>query len=164
MTDQDSKPPSDRPPGAPKQSGRVAYDSKGNPIWEWETSTGKFDRNVSTQRLKKLEAKLSLEETQPVPSKVKAQSQAPKEPERLPGGGINPYNSSGAKDHPDELASKHPAMAHKYKGQPAAQQGDGRTVVSNSLASKYASAAKRAEAAKPKSFWEKLKARLSGGK
>src|ERR1700712_2349275 len=92
MSDKESKPPSDRAPGAPKQSGRVAYDSKGNPVWEWETSTGVFDANVSTQRLKKLEATLSLEETQPVPKMKPLEVQ---QPERLPGGGINPYDPGG---------------------------------------------------------------------
>ena len=74
-----------------KQSGRVAFDSRGNPIWEWQTSTGVFGRDVSTQRLKKLEAKeLSLVETQSVekPKKLELED-AP-----LPGGGTNPYNSS----------------------------------------------------------------------
>jgi hypothetical protein len=84
------------PPQAPsdaKQSGRVAFDSRGNPIWEWQTSTGVFGRDVSTQRLKTLEAKeLSLLDTQ----KVKTPKELELEDAPLPGGGMNPYNSSGA--------------------------------------------------------------------
>jgi hypothetical protein len=74
-----------------KQSGRVAFDSRGNPTWEWQTSTGVFGRDVSTQRLKKLEAKdLALLDTQTVekPKKLELED-AP-----LPGGGCNPYNSN----------------------------------------------------------------------
>jgi hypothetical protein len=88
----DTRPPQEAPsdPEA-KQSGRVAFDSRGNPTWEWQTSTGVFGRDVSTQRLKKLEAKdLTLLDTQPVekPKKLELED-AP-----LPGGGFNPYNSN----------------------------------------------------------------------
>lgn len=85
-------------PEAPPQaeagkSGRVAFDSRGNPTWEWQTSTGVFDRNVTTQRLKKLEAKeLSIADTQSLP---KPKGLALEEPTVLPGDGMNPYNSGG---------------------------------------------------------------------
>lgn len=151
MSDKDSKPPPDRPAGEPKQSGRVAYDSKGNPIWEWETSTGVFNRDVSTQRLKKLEAKLSLEETQPVPQQKTLSVQ---EPERLPGGGMNPYDTGGRSDTPNN-PGVHPALAHKKK--PA-----DRPEVRQSLATKYA--AKKPVEAKPQGFWDKMKSRLKGDK
>jgi hypothetical protein len=155
MSDQDSKPPPDRPPdrppGAPKQSGRVAYDSKGNPVWEWETSTGKFDRNVTTQRLKKLEAKLSLEETQPVP---KLKTLTVQESERMPGGGVNPYDTSG-RSGSSSTPALHPALVHKQK---AAE----RAPVSKSLVSKYA--AKKNASAKPPGLWDRLKSRLKGDK
>lgn len=148
MNDKDAKtPPEQRPPGEPKQSGRVAYDSKGNPIWEWETSTGVYDRDVSTQRLKKLEAALSLEETQSV-SQPKGLSI--EEPERLPGGGINPYDTGGASD--DKAAVAHPALAHK---QPARQKP-----VRKSLVSKYAATHKPVPESKVQSLWNKLMARL----
>ena len=153
MSDKDSNPPPERPPGEPKQSGRVAYDSKGNPVWEWEASTGVFNRDVSTQRLKKLEAKLSLEATQPVPT---MKSLSVQEPERLPGGGINPYDTGGSPAGTHAPAA-HPALAHK-------QRAGGRAVVSNSLASKYASAAKKTAAAKPQGFWNRLVSRLKGDK
>jgi hypothetical protein len=152
MSDKESKPPSDRPPGAPKQSGRVAYDSKGNPIWEWETSTGVFDRNVTTQRLKKLEATLSLEETQPVPKMKPLEVQ---QAERLPGGGINPYDTGGRSSN-NPVPATHPALAHKQK---TAE----RAPVSKSLVSKYA-AAKKSAPDKPQGLWDKLKSRLKGDK
>jgi hypothetical protein len=151
MSDKDSKPPAEnqaynkREPGAPKQSGRVAYDSKGNPVWEWETSTGVFDKDVSTQRLKKLEAKLSLEETQPVP---KPKSLAVQEPERLPGGGMNPYDSGGKSNASQPAA--HPALIHKQAA---------RKPVSNSLVSKYAKTP-NAKSKEPGGFWQKLKSKL----
>jgi hypothetical protein len=97
----DKKSDPDKPaPEAEKSSGRVAFDARGNPIWEWQTSTGVFGRDVSTQRLKKLEAKeLAIDET-PLPGAKKK----PKGPELSladPGKasratGFNPYDSSAA--------------------------------------------------------------------
>ncbi len=49
-------PPSDVADEGPKQSGRITRDARGNAVWEWEMQTGVFGRDVSTQRLKKLEA------------------------------------------------------------------------------------------------------------
>lgn len=153
MSDKDSKLPAEqRPPGEPKQSGRVAYDSKGNPVWEWETSTGVFDRNVSTQRLKKLEAELSLEDTQSV---EKPKGLSLQDAERLPGGGMNPYDTGSPAAGRVEPAA-HPALAHKQAKRDKA--------VSNSLVSKYAAANKQEEQSKPQGWWDKLKARITGNK
>ena len=51
--------------GDAARSGRPTFDSRGNAVWEWQTEeTGKYSKDVSTQRLKKLEASdLSLEDT-----------------------------------------------------------------------------------------------------
>lgn len=58
----------DLPPVEGKQSGRVKFDDRGNAIWEWSVSTGAFGREVSTDRLKKLENNaLSLAEDAPSP-------------------------------------------------------------------------------------------------
>jgi hypothetical protein len=74
-------------------SGRVTFDSRGNSVWEWQTEeTGKFSRDVSTQRLKKLEAtELSIEET----SKVKKPRGLGLH-DKNAGGGFNPYDSGPA--------------------------------------------------------------------
>lgn len=121
-------------PGEAKQSGRVAFDSRGNPVWEWQTSTGKFDRNVSTQRLKKLEAKdLTLMDTAPVMSSKKGLSL--QEPSVMPGGGINPYDSV----LPARPATRKPDPKRK------------------SLVSKLAQTEPKSE---PQSTWDKLKQRF----
>jgi len=47
-----------------KASGRAALDSRGTTVWEWKTETGHFSRQVSTERVQKLEApELTLEKT-----------------------------------------------------------------------------------------------------
>jgi hypothetical protein len=33
------------------KSGRVAFDERGMPTWEWRVDTGTFSRNIDTQRL-----------------------------------------------------------------------------------------------------------------
>ena len=51
-------------PSGEKRSGRVSYDERGNSVWEWQLETGVYSRDVSTQRLRKLElGELSIAET-----------------------------------------------------------------------------------------------------
>jgi len=53
------------------QSGRVKFDERGNAVWEWSVATGAFGREVSTDRMKKLEnSALSLAEDAPTPLDV----------------------------------------------------------------------------------------------
>jgi hypothetical protein len=59
-------------------------------VWEWQTEDGDFSTDVSTQRVKKLEApELSLEET----SRAKKLHSSPKEASR----GFNPYDNSAGR-------------------------------------------------------------------
>ena len=69
----------------------MAFDERGNSVWEWQLETGVYSRDVSTQKLKKLElGELSIAETAahkrpPGPGDTKAP---------MPGGGFNPYDNS----------------------------------------------------------------------
>jgi hypothetical protein len=57
MSDRD-RPKTPAPPAPPASqpaaSGRVQFDDRGQAVWEWSVKTGMFDRNASTQRIKKL--------------------------------------------------------------------------------------------------------------
>jgi hypothetical protein len=78
--------------GGDRRSGRVAYDSRGNPIWEWQLETGVYTRDVSTQRLKKLDlGELSLADTA-IHKKPGGADMPPKQP----GGGFNPYDKGAS--------------------------------------------------------------------
>lgn len=118
-----------------KQSGRVGFDARGNSVWEWQTATGKFDRNVSTARLKKLEAQdLSLMDTASVGPNPNRLSIA--EPARMPGDARNPYDSVL------------PARPDTRKPDPKRQ----------SLVTKLARTQPQAQP--PQSVWERLKNRF----
>lgn len=124
------------------KSGRVAFDSRGNPVWEWQTSTGVYDRNVSTQRLKKLQAEeLSIADTQ---ATKKPKGLALEEPTQLPGGGVNPYNSGAvARSESRHLPKSHHGHSHSMTPH---KQGQ--------------SAAKRPAPSKPQGTWQRLKSKL----
>jgi hypothetical protein len=79
----------DKDAASTKRSGRPTFDSRGNAVWEWKTETGQFSVDVSTQRLKKLEApELSIEET----ARVKKPRGLSLQDGAMPGGGFNPYD------------------------------------------------------------------------
>jgi hypothetical protein len=88
------------PSATGKQSGRVQFDERGNAIWEWAVATGAFGREVSTERLQKLENPgLSLAEDAPTPSqRVKPNPLGAVK-------GYNPYDS-GKLGKPPEAPKK----------------------------------------------------------
>ncbi len=166
MSDKDSKSGSPPAPES-KSSGRVAHDSRGNPVWEWKTEDGKFSRDVTTQRLKKLEApELTLMDTQTV---IKQHQQkkdsgdasasqakpAPLEVQQSSQGGFNPYNSvnRGKASTSDAARAAHPALVHKQLVQ------EDKKPVRQSLQSKYASPKPKEE--KPTGLLSKLKSIFS---
>lgn len=92
--------PKDKPPDKPsegpddKRSGRAGVDERGNTVWEWKLETGVYSRDITTQRLKKLDlGDLSIAETatHKRPSGLSEKSAGPKKPT----GGFNPYDSGG---------------------------------------------------------------------
>ena len=94
----ETKRPADpKRPVSRNETGRVNFDERGNAVWEWSVSTGAFGREVSTQRLKKLENPgLSLAEDAPTPvDRVRPNPQGTVK-------GYNPYESGqlGKKEPP----------------------------------------------------------------
>jgi hypothetical protein len=56
------------PKAGPKGTGRVQFDDRGNAVWEWSLATGAFGREVSTERLQRLEhPALSIADDSPTP-------------------------------------------------------------------------------------------------
>ena len=58
-----AKPKSEQP------SGRIAFDDRGNAVWEWRTDNGAYKTDVDTQKVKAIQestgASLSLEDERP---------------------------------------------------------------------------------------------------
>ena len=158
MSDVPKKPGNKSTDDAVKGSGRVAFDARGNPVWEWKTADGEYDRNITTQELKKLEAKdlelleaqdLLLQETRSTgqSNNTRSQTHSP-----LVGGGKNPYDSD-AQMRGQVPGNTHPAMANQQSGKRA---------VSNSLVSKYGHTVKKKTEVEPQGVWDKLKAKIKG--
>ena len=97
----DRDPKSKSSPPAPaddsSRSGRPGVDERGNTVWEWKLETGVYSRDISTQRLKKLDlGDLSIAETanHKRPEGLGADKKPPQK--QLPGGGFNPYGSGSS--------------------------------------------------------------------
>jgi hypothetical protein len=105
-------PPESDDPNADQRSGRISYDERGNSVWEWQLETGVYSRDISTQRLKKLDLNdLSIADTAAHPRPPGLDGPQARKP--LPGGGSNPYdNSSTARGnvgtHPYNSGDKAP--------------------------------------------------------
>jgi hypothetical protein len=90
MSDSKDKPPT---PPDNKRSGRAGVDDRGNTVWEWQLETGVYSRDITTQKLKKLDlGELSIAETA---SHQRPAGLDPKDKPKSPGGGFNPYDSAG---------------------------------------------------------------------
>ncbi len=78
--------PDTKPAG--KSTGRVKFDDRGNAVWEWSLATGAFGREVSTERLQRLEhPALSIADDAPTPHEtVRANPLGTKK-------GYDPYDS-----------------------------------------------------------------------
>jgi len=76
-----------------RASGRAAFDSRGNSIWEWQTEEGKFSSDVNTNYVKKLEApELTLEDTAKISKVERPELQSKK------AAGFNPYDRGALGD------------------------------------------------------------------
>jgi hypothetical protein len=69
------------------QSGRVAYDERGQPVWEWRVDTGVFTRDVDTRQMRKIQEEAAVNLPQP-----------PEQSRRFVG--FDPYSTAVAKEPP----------------------------------------------------------------
>jgi hypothetical protein len=81
----------------PKTTGRVKFDDRGNAVWEWSVATGAFGREVTAERMQRLEhPALSIADDAPTPFEtVRANPLGTKK-------GYDPYDSGklGKKPEP----------------------------------------------------------------
>lgn len=85
--------PPDGAEGENRSSGRAGFDERGNSVWEWQLETGVYSRDITTQKLKKLDLNdLSIAETATFP-RPRGLGGGREQP-RQPGGGFNPYDNS----------------------------------------------------------------------
>jgi hypothetical protein len=69
-----------------RKSGRAVFDDQGRASWEWQTSTGVFETDVSNEQLQRLEApQLELVDTHAMPAQGRVwDSTAARKPARAP--------------------------------------------------------------------------------
>jgi hypothetical protein len=132
MSDPKDRDPRDKPPQAPapadaKRSGRAGVDERGNTVWEWQLETGVYSRDISTQKLKKLDlGDLSIAETatHQRPDGLSGGNK-PAAPAKKPGGGFNPYDSGssgGAGSNPYDNARNLGKTVQQPAGAPPARK------------------------------------------
>lgn len=82
-------------------TGRVKFDDRGNAIWEWSIATGAFAREVSTERMQRLEhPALSIADDAPTPFEtVRANPLGTKK-------GYDPYDSGKLGKRPEPPRKK----------------------------------------------------------
>jgi hypothetical protein len=79
-----------------KTTGRVKFDDRGNAVWEWQIATGAFGREVTTQRLQKLEhPALSIADEDTRPNAVRVNPLGAKK-------GYDPYDSGKPGKKPEK--------------------------------------------------------------
>jgi hypothetical protein len=86
-----------------KESGRVAFDTRGDAVWEWRAGDGKFQRDASTSLVRKLEAHdLSLEAT--VIARKRYDDGSKKSARSC--GGFDPYDNAAARTSAGRAAAR----------------------------------------------------------
>jgi hypothetical protein len=103
------------------RTGRVKFDDRGNAIWEWSIATGAFGREVSEERMQRLEhPALSLADDAPTPLEtVRANPLGTKK-------GYNPYDSGklGKPPAPRKTDLRRLSEVIKLKRQAAGNKDD----------------------------------------
>lgn len=138
-------------PTEQNQSGRVKFDSRGNPVWEWQTSTGVFESDISEEDIHKQASELSLAATQPVPVIANKKTAKPEPKQKVRSSedtGFNPYDADNVtKTRGPNKQASHPALAHIANKKPSTTLKP--------------IARRAAEQPKPQGFWDKLKSKFS---
>ena len=79
------------------QSGRIAYDESGQPVWEWRVDTGVFTRHVDTRKMRQVEREAA----------ASLAGVPPEQARRFVG--FDPYSTAVAKEPPAPAPQQEPA-------------------------------------------------------
>jgi hypothetical protein len=176
----DEPKPDDAKADTEKRSGRVAFDSRGNSVWEWQVKTGVYSRDVNTESVRKLDLdELSLMDTAALRSMEDKEDTEPTsapqlgQPKpatlsridpKLAGGGFNPYDNAASINH-RRGEGRDPYDNARLRSEALMKSRD----AANSAPARSQTPARKAAAAKPVptdvrklSGWLKLKRALFG--
>ena len=91
-------------PDSQVPAGRIAFDDRGNAVWQWRSDTGTFKSDIDTNRVRQLQEATSAE----LAGEAQVATPAPRPP------GNDPYNTADSRPFVEKNAPRRtPGDMHK---------------------------------------------------